>query len=85
MTTPVIPRREMRLDLEDAARSWLRDGRPAAMEFLTWKTTRGRRIGTAEQFWKRHGEALLAEDPAACAHALRVLGKPRRRRSRKAA
>jgi hypothetical protein len=80
MVTPTIPRRAMRLDIEEAARQWMRTGVPAAMEFLTWKNSRGNFIGTAEQFWRAHGAELLADDPAGCAHALRVLGKPTRRR-----
>jgi hypothetical protein len=85
MVTPTIPRRAMRVDLEPYAERWLATGEPAAMEWITWQTTRGVRLGTAEQVWRTHGEALLERNPDGCAHALRMFGKPRRRRSRKAA
>jgi hypothetical protein len=83
VTTPTIPRRAMRLDIEEHAREWLRSGRPPAMEFVGWKDSRGNRIATAEEVWARWGPELLAQvGPDGCAHALQVLGRPRRRLQR---
>jgi hypothetical protein len=74
------PTRRVRIDIEQYGLQWLATGKPAAMEFIGWKDSWGRRIGTAEEVWRAYGEALLAEDPEACAYALQFFGPPTKRR-----